>query len=153
MDNQSNQILPNPRAPNYRIYLPRIIAPVAPVDFAAMALQPTDLTAGKEKIRQERKRRRNKLSKRRNKLLRKAYELQQDCDVDIHLVVRSRKNNQVWKYSNGYTPPRMSLCVTLPGFPGRPANNVSLENAIYPGPIIFDPIKSNSPEDQPSQDS
>jgi hypothetical protein len=114
MDYQSNQIIPNPSAPDYQIYLPPIIGAVAPADFAAQAPQSTDPSAEKENIRQGRKRRVNKLSKRRNTLLRKAYDLQHDCDVDIHLVIRSRKNNQVWKYSNGYTPPSKDEFVRHP---------------------------------------
>lgn len=105
MDSQSNQRISNPNTSDYGIYLPPFISATTPVNFDAQAFQLINLNAEKEKIRLERKKQASKLSKRRNTLLRKAHELQHDCNVDIHLVIRNRKNNQVWKYSNGYTPP------------------------------------------------
>ncbi|PKK34553.1 hypothetical protein CI102_15075, partial [Trichoderma harzianum] len=71
------------------------------------------------------KRRKSKLArfwKRRKTLLQKAHELHKDCDVDVYLVVRSRWNNQMWQYSNGYIPPAPSRL-----------------NTVYPVPIITCP--------------
>lgn len=62
------------------------------------------------------KRRKSKLArfwKRRKTLLQKAHELHKDCDVDVYLVVRSRWNNQMWQYSNGYIPPPPSRLVSV----------------------------------------
>lgn len=56
-------------------------------------------------LKEIRKRQASKFSRRRKTLLRKAHELYVDCNVDIYLVVRSRRSNQVWQYTNGYAPP------------------------------------------------
>lgn len=53
----------------------------------------------------QRKRRATKFSKRRMTFLKKANDLSRDCeDIDVYVEVRNRRNNQVWSYSNGYTP-------------------------------------------------
>jgi hypothetical protein len=57
------------------------------------------------KVRKQRKLHAAKFCKRRATFLKKADQLQQDCDVDIYVAVRNRRNNQVWQYSNGYLPP------------------------------------------------
>ena len=58
---------------------------------------------------QERKReKKNKsimLCKRRKTLLKKAHDLYRDCDADVFLVIRNKRNNQLWQYSNGFRPP------------------------------------------------
>ncbi|QYT04959.1 MADS-box domain-containing protein [Trichoderma simmonsii] len=73
-----------------------------------------------EKLRIARRRRSSQFSKRRKTILRKAHDLHKDCDVDIYFVVRSRQNNQIWRYSNGYFPP-------------------STLEEIYPVPITLSP--------------
>lgn len=56
-------------------------------------------------LRKARKRQSSQFSKRRNTVLRKVHELQRDCGVDVYVCVRSRQSNQMWQYSNGFTPP------------------------------------------------
>ncbi|KAL6887150.1 hypothetical protein HDV57DRAFT_488146 [Trichoderma longibrachiatum] len=56
-------------------------------------------------LKDTQKRQATKFSRRRKTLLRKAHDLYADCNVDVYIVVRSRKSNQVWQYTNGYTPP------------------------------------------------
>ena len=63
-------------------------------------------------IRKARKSSINKFSKRRKTFLKRAHDLQKDCDVDIFVVVRSKKNNQLWQYSNGYVPPTSETLVS-----------------------------------------
>jgi hypothetical protein len=66
-------------------------------------------------LRQERKRRTRMFSKRRTTLLKKVCDLHKDCDdVDVFFVVRDRRSNKIWQYSNGYTPPTPSEMVKLP---------------------------------------
>ncbi|TVY74842.1 hypothetical protein Focb16_v006018 [Fusarium oxysporum f. sp. cubense] len=37
--------------------------------------------------------------------VKKANDLSRDCeDIDVYIEVRNRRSNQVWSYSNGYTP-------------------------------------------------
>jgi len=56
-------------------------------------------------MRRIRKNRSSKFSKRRRNFIKKAHELHDDCEVDVFVCVRSRRNNQVWQYSNGFEPP------------------------------------------------
>lgn len=67
----------------------------------------------KEDVQKLRKNESTKFSKRRKTLLRKAHDLHKDCGVDIYLVVRNRRNNQIWQYSNGYVPPLVSEFVSV----------------------------------------
>jgi hypothetical protein len=53
-------------------------------------------------------------SKRRTTLLKKAKELHSDCeDIDVFFVVRDRRSNKIWQYSNGYRPPTERELVRL----------------------------------------
>lgn len=55
-------------------------------------------------------------SKRRQTFLKKAYELHEACDdIDIYVIVRNRRNNRLWEYSNGYLPPSQKEMVCLEG--------------------------------------
>lgn len=51
------------------------------------------------------KNRSSRFSKRRRNFLKKAHDQQKDCEVDVYLCVRSRKNNKIWQYSSEFTPP------------------------------------------------
>lgn len=76
---------------------------------------PTNIASdgkSQKSIQKSRKRVLNQFYKRRKTLLQKAHDLHTDCGVDIHLVVRSRWNNQIWLYTNGYTPPSGSEYVS-----------------------------------------
>merc|ERR1712000_367068 len=73
--------------------------------------------------RRGRKYRATKLSKRRQTLLKKVHQLQRDCDVDVCIVVRSRRTNQVWRYSNDFVPPTEQELLST-----------------YPVPIILKPM-------------
>ncbi|KAM4066535.1 SRF-type transcription factor domain-containing protein [Hirsutella rhossiliensis] len=56
-------------------------------------------------LRRVRKNQASRFSKRRKNFIKKAYKLHEDCDVDVFLCVRSKRNNQIWQYSSGLTPP------------------------------------------------
>ncbi|KAI8681911.1 MADS-box domain-containing protein [Fusarium keratoplasticum] len=95
-------------------------------------------------LRQERKRRTRMFSKRRTTLLKKVYDLHKDCDdVDVLFVVRDRRSNKIWQYSNGYTPPtpsEMSSIYPLPvilnsqGLEEGPTEYASMGGQLYPLP-------------------
>ncbi|KAK4071129.1 transcriptional regulator family: SRF-type [Purpureocillium lilacinum] len=65
-------------------------------------------------MRRIRKNRSSKFSKRRRNFIKKAHELHDDCEVDVFVCVRSRRNNQVWQYSNGFEPPTPEKMVGIP---------------------------------------
>ena len=76
-------------------------------------------------------------SKRRTTLLKKVYDLHKDCDdVDVFFVVRDRRSNKIWQYSNGYTPPTPSEMVKLPSLTSR-SNSDCRQSSIYPLPVIL----------------
>jgi hypothetical protein len=44
-------------------------------------------------------------SKRRVTLIKKAQELYREYnDIDIFFIIRDRRSNKIWQYSNGYSP-------------------------------------------------
>ncbi|KZZ88805.1 Transcription factor, MADS-box [Moelleriella libera RCEF 2490] len=63
--------------------------------------------------RKARKRRTSKFSKRKQTVLRKAHELQRDCDAEVYLYVRNKRSNQVWRYTSGIQPPLETEMVCL----------------------------------------
>lgn len=63
--------------------------------------------------RKVRRRQAAQFSKRRMTVLKKVHELYRDCNVDIYLCLRSRRNNQMWLYSNGFIPPNAADIVSL----------------------------------------
>lgn len=65
-------------------------------------------------LQKVRKNRASRFSKRRKNFIKKAHELYEDCEVDVFLCVRSRRNNQMWQYSSGFTPPSQTEMVRLP---------------------------------------
>jgi hypothetical protein len=63
---------------------------------------------GADYARQQKRIKKNKscrFFKRRKTFIKKAHELYKDCEVDIFICVRSRRNNQMWQYSNDFIPP------------------------------------------------
>ncbi|KAJ9414898.1 hypothetical protein QL093DRAFT_1086291 [Fusarium oxysporum] len=68
--------------------------------------QPQLLSTTIETIRKERRKRTNMFSKRRTTLIKKVRELHRECDdIDVFFIVRDRRSNKIWQYSNGYRPP------------------------------------------------
>ena len=61
--------------------------------------------ASPSKSQKQRKQVATRFSKRRRTFIKRAHDLQRDCDVDVYVVIRNRKNRQLWKYTNGYEPP------------------------------------------------
>ena len=70
--------------------------------FAAHAPCPKTSSSKSQK---QRKQVATRFSKRRRTFLRRAHDLQRDCDVDVYVMIRNRKSRQLWEYSNGYEPP------------------------------------------------
>jgi hypothetical protein len=65
-----------------------------------------------ERMKKERKKRSNMFSKRRATLIKKAQELHKECDdIDVFFIVRDRRSNKIWQYSNGYSPPTITEMV------------------------------------------
>lgn len=64
-------------------------------------------------LRRVRKNQASRFSKRRKNLVKKAHELHEDCDIDVFLCVRSKRNNQIWQYSTGFSPPLQAEIVSL----------------------------------------
>ena len=65
-------------------------------------------------LRRIRKNKATKFSKRRRNFIKKAHELHQGCEVDVFVCVRSKRNNQIWQYSSGLTPPSNAEMVGTP---------------------------------------
>lgn len=85
------------------------------------------------------KKRNTKFSKRRQTFIRKAYQLHKDCeDVDVYVMVRNRRNNRIWEYSNGYTPPTQTKLVRHLTWISWVWSD-SRQNEIFPIPIILRP--------------
>ena len=68
-----------------------------------MAYQPASI----RDMQRVQKNRSNRFSKRRRNLLKKANDLRIDCEVDVYLCIRSKRNNKIWQYSSGFAPPSM----------------------------------------------
>lgn len=79
---------------------------------AQTAEKPCDFSVKVAELRKARKRQAAQFSKRRMTILKKAHELYRDCGTDIYLCLRSRRNNQMWLYSNGFIPPLASEVVS-----------------------------------------
>ncbi|EGU78858.1 hypothetical protein FOXB_10631 [Fusarium oxysporum f. sp. conglutinans Fo5176] len=85
--------------------------------------QPQLLSTTIETIRKERRKRTNMFSKRRTTLIKKVEKLHRECDdIDVFFIVRDRRSNKIWQYSNGYYPPTRAEM-----------------QSIYPVPVILQP--------------
>lgn len=54
-------------------------------------------------LRKVRRRQLSQFSKRKATVLKKVHELQRDCGVDVYPCLRSRRNNRMWQYSDGFS--------------------------------------------------
>ena len=87
----------------------------------------------------ERKKQNDMFSKRRKTLLSKVFRLSKDCPVDVYIIIRSRKNNQIWEFSNGYIPPTKEELVRMQSPPSSIHKANFVQSRTYPLPIISTP--------------